>query len=128
MSVTRVKFHKAGHRYVSDDHKALFFKDASQGNWWHLQHRVPGGLVTLGLSAGGTVHELKRWAEQIVLAARERWEQETVVPCEGCGTTFLLTDDTVTERWTQHEDSTTVYFCAACFSVIDKNTLTKETN
>lgn len=76
MSVKRVKFHKAGHRYVSDDYKVLFFKDKSQGNWWHLQHRVPGGYVTLGLSAGGTIPELKRWAEQIVLATRERWEEE----------------------------------------------------
>jgi hypothetical protein len=77
MSVKRVKFHKAGHRYVSDDYKALFFRDKSQDNWWHLQHRgAQGGYITLGLCRGGTIHELKRWAEQIVLAARENWERD----------------------------------------------------
>jgi hypothetical protein len=75
MSIKRVRFHKAGDRYVSDDYKATFFKDASQGNWWHLKHHVPGGYVTLGLSSGGTVAEAKRWAEQLVLEARARWEQ-----------------------------------------------------
>jgi hypothetical protein len=75
MAVQRVRFHKAGNRYVSDDYKALFFKDKAQGNWWHLQHRVPGGYATLGLSSGGTVAEAKRWAEQLVLEARARWEQ-----------------------------------------------------
>jgi hypothetical protein len=75
MSVKRVRFHKAGNRYVSDDYQALFFKDKSQSNWWHLQHRVPGGFATIGLSSGGTVADTKRWAERLVLEARARWEQ-----------------------------------------------------
>jgi hypothetical protein len=36
---------------------------------------VPGGYVTIGLSSGGTVTDTKRWAERLVLEARERWEQ-----------------------------------------------------
>ena len=77
MAIQRVRFHKAGNRYVSDDYKALFFKDKAQGNWWHLQHRVPGGYVTLALSGSvKTVAEAKRWAEQNVLETRARWEQE----------------------------------------------------
>ena len=75
MAVQRVRFHKAGNRYVSDDYKATFFKDKAQSNWWHLKHHVPGGYVTLGLSSGGTVTDTKRWAEQLVLEARARWEQ-----------------------------------------------------
>ena len=77
MAVARVRFHKAGNRYVSDDYKALFFKDKAQGGWWHLQHRVSGGYVTLALSGSvKTVAEAKRWAEQNVLETRARWEQE----------------------------------------------------
>lgn len=78
MAVQRVRFHKAGARYVSDDYQALFFKDKAQRGWWHLQHRVPGGFVTLALTSPVTVTEAKRWAEQSVLEARERWaEQES---------------------------------------------------
>lgn len=77
MAVKRLRFHKAGTNYVSDDYQAFFFRDKAQSNWWHLKHRVPGGFVTLGLIAGGTVAETKRWAEAIVLSTRERWEQES---------------------------------------------------